>query len=168
MSFKSFIQIVYKSAVLSAAILMIVAMGSVFSWVLTYARIPQILGLWMGSLTNNPTILLLLIALLVIITGMFVDTTPAVMILAPVVSPMAASFGINPFQVAVVVVVGIGIGMLTPPVAPLLFITSSIGKLKLEKLIKATTPFLLAEVVVLLLVIFIPELTAWLPRLAGY
>ncbi|MDD4493300.1 MAG: TRAP transporter large permease [Eubacteriales bacterium] len=168
MSLKLFAEVLYKSAVTSAAILMIVSMGSVFSWVLTYAKIPQSVGAWIGTLTTNPTVFLLLTALLVIITGMFVDTIPAVMILAPVVSPIAAHFGINPFQMGLVVVVGIGIGMLTPPVAPLLFITSSIGKLNLEKLIKSTIPMILAEVSVLLAIIFIPELTTWLPALFGY
>jgi len=87
---------------------MIVAMGSVFSWVLTYARIPQILGLWMGSLTNNPTILLLLIALLVIITGMFVDTTACSYDTGTGCISDGRKLWDNPFQVAVVVVVGIG------------------------------------------------------------
>lgn len=161
-------KILLNSAVMSAAVLMIVAMGSLFSWVLTYARIPQTAAAFMGSLSDNPTILLCLIAVLVVITGMFVDTTPAVIILAPVVSTIAAKVGINPFHVGCVVVIGIGIGMLTPPVAPLLFITSSVGRLRLEKLIKETLPFLLTEVIVLLLVIFIPPLTTWLPALLGY
>lgn len=160
--------ILLQSAVMSAAVLMIVAMGSLFSWVLTYARIPQTAAAFMGSLTNDPTILLCLIAVLVIITGMFVDTTPAVIILAPIVSTIAAGAGINPFHVGVVVIVGIGIGMLTPPVAPLLFITSSVGRLRLEKLIKETLPFLITEFVVLLLVIFVPPLTTWLPSILGY
>lgn len=168
LTFKMLIKILRESAIMSAAILMIVAMGSVFSWVLTYARIPQTAGAWMGTLTTNPTIFLLLVAVLVIITGMFVDTIPAVMILAPIVSPMAANFGINMFQIGLVVVIGIGIGMLTPPVAPLMFITSSTGHLNLEKLIKATFPLLLTEVAVLFAVIFIPQLTTWLPGLLGY
>jgi tripartite ATP-independent transporter DctM subunit len=156
------------SAVVSSSVLMIVAMGSLFSWVLTYARIPQSIAAWIGTLTTSPTLLLLLITLLVITTGMFVDTIPAVMILAPIVSAIAAKAGINPYQVALVVVVGIGIGMLTPPVAPLMFITSSIGNLRLEKLIKTTLPLLLAETVVLLLIVFIPPLTTWLPKILGY
>jgi tripartite ATP-independent transporter DctM subunit len=156
------------SAVVSSSILMIVAMGSLFSWVLTYARIPQSIAAWIGTLTTSPVLLLALIALLVIITGMFVDTIPAVMILAPIVSSIAAGAGINPYQVALVVVVGIGIGMLTPPVAPLMFITSSIGNLRLEKLIKTTMPLTLAETAVLLLIIFVPPITAWLPKLLGY
>jgi tripartite ATP-independent transporter DctM subunit len=156
------------SAVVSSSILMIVAMGSLFSWVLTYARIPQAIAAWIGTLTTSPVPLLLLIALLVIITGMFVDTIPAVMILAPIVSSIAAGAGINPYQVALVVVVGIGIGMLSPPVAPLMFITSSIGNLRLEKLIKTTLPLIFAEVMILLLIIFVSPVTTWLPRILGY
>ena len=168
LSLKRIPKIFLGSAVISASVLMIVAMGSLFSWVLTYARIPQTIAAWIGTLTTNPIILLSLIALLVLLTGMFVDTIPAVMILAPIVSVIAAKVGINPYQVALVVVVGIGIGMLTPPVAPLLFITSSIGKLRLEKLIVKTLPCLFAELFILALIIFIPQLTTWLPRLLHY
>jgi tripartite ATP-independent transporter DctM subunit len=156
------------SAIISASVLMIVAMGSLFSWVLTYARIPQTIGLWIGTLTTNPVLLLLLIALLVLVTGMFVDTIPAVMILAPIVSSIAANAGINPYQVAMVVVVGIGVGMMTPPVAPLLFIVSAVGSLRLEKLIKAAIPFLIAEAAALALIVFVPPLTTWLPKILGY
>lgn len=165
---KNLPRILLQSAVMSAAVLMIVAMGSLFSWVLTYARIPQAAAAFMSSLTDNPTIMLCLIALLTLITGMFVDTTPAIIVLAPIVSAIGASLGINPFQVGVVVVVSIGLGMLTPPVAPLLFITSAVGRLKLEKLIKEVMPFLLAEMAVLILLIFIPQLTTWLPAVLGY
>lgn len=161
-------KILFQSGIVSAAILMIIGMGSLFSWILTYTRIPQQIATFLATLTSNPTLILFLMALLVILTGMLVDTIPAVMILAPIISSIGLSFGINPFQTAMVVIVGIGIGMMTPPIAPLMFITSSIGKLRMEKLIKETLPFIAVEVIVLVLVILIPQLTTWLPALLGY
>lgn len=165
---KNLYKIFFQSGLVSSAILIIIGMGSLFSWILTYTRIPQKIAIMLSAMTTNPTVILFLMALLVIFTGMLVDTTPAVMILAPIISSIGASFGINPFQTAMIVVVGIGIGMMTPPVAPLMFITSSIGKLRMEKLIMETLPFILAEAVVLILIILIPALTTWLPALLGY
>jgi tripartite ATP-independent transporter DctM subunit len=165
---KNLYKIFFQSGLVSSAILIIIGMGSLFSWILTYTRIPQKIAIMLSAMTTNPTVILFLMALLVLFTGMLVDTTPAVMILAPIISSIGASFGINPFQTAMIVVVGIGIGMMTPPVAPLMFITSSIGKLRMEKLIMETLPFILAEAVVLILIILIPALTTWLPALLGY
>jgi tripartite ATP-independent transporter DctM subunit len=168
LSVKRIPQIFLGSAVISAAILMIVAMGSLFSWVLQYGRIPQMVAAWMTSLTTDPLMLLILIAVLALITGLAVDTIPATMILAPIVSAIGYSAGINPFQVAIVLVISNGIGMISPPVAPLLFIVSSVGKLNLEKLIIKSIPPFIAEMVVLALVIFFPALSGWIPALLGY
>lgn len=164
---KALPKIFLQSAIVSSSVLMIVAMGSAFSWSLTYARVPQTAALFISSLTTDPVVLLSLIAVLTIITGMFVDTLPAIMILTSVLAPIANSVGINSHQVATVIIVGIGIGMLTPPIAPLLFITSSIGKIKLEKLVTTTFPLVLTEVMVLILLILVPEVSLWLPRLFG-
>ena len=168
LSFKRLPKVLLGSALVSAPILMIVAMGSLFSWVLTYSRIPQMVAAWVGTLSTNPLVVLVLIAVLALITGLCVDTIPATMILAPLVSAIGASAGLNPYQVALVLVMSIGIGMLTPPVAPLLFVVSSIGKLKLEKLIVKTLPCILAELLVLALVILVPPLTTWLPKVLGF
>ncbi len=168
LTFKRLKNTLVQSAIVSSSVLMIVAMGYLFSWVLTFARIPQQAAAFVGTLTDNPTVMLFLISALVVITGMFVDTIPAIMILAPIVSAIGASYGINPFQTGLIVVVGIGVGMLTPPVAPLLFITSSIGQLRLEKLIVASLPFMLIELAVLILLILVPSLSTWLPSVLGY
>jgi tripartite ATP-independent transporter DctM subunit len=168
LNFKKIYKIFFQSSIVSSSILMIIGMGSLFSWVLTYTRIPQNIATSLTSITNNSTVILLLIALLVLITGMLVDTIPAIMILAPIVSAIGLRYGINQFQTAMVVIIGIGIGMMTPPIAPLIFITSSIGKLKIEKLIKSTLPFIIIELIILFIVIFFSPLTTWLPAILGY
>lgn len=156
-----------KSAVVSSSVLLVVSMGSAFSWALTYAQVPQKVALWMTGMTDSLIILLYLIALIAIVTGMFVDTLPALIILVPVLSPAAVQFGAEPLQVAMIIVLSLAVGMLTPPVAPLLFVTSTVGKLKFERLSVAVLPLLFAELVVITLVVLIPGLSTALPRLLG-
>jgi len=102
------------------------------------------------------------------VSGMFIDTLPAVIILTPVLGPVAAKVGVPPLQAAMVVVLCLAIGMLTPPVAPLLFVVSTVGRLKLERLAVATIPLILVELAVVVLVILIPDLSMALPRMLGY
>lgn len=168
LTFKLLYKAIVMSAVVSAAILMIVGMGALFSWVLTFLRVPQMVAGYISVITTNPVIILFLIAAFVIVIGMFLDPIPAVMILGPIASAIGADFGIHPLHTAMVVIMCISIGMLTPPLAPLLFVTSSIGKLRLEKLIVATLPLLTTLFIVLVFVILFPPLTTWLPGLLGF
>ncbi len=165
---KNIPQIFLKSTITSSAILLLVSMGTAFSWVLTYTQIPQKIALWIAGLSQNPTTVLILIALLSTIMGMLVDTLPAVIILTPVIAPVGISLGIPPLQVGMVVILTLTVGMLTPPVAPLLFVVSTVGRLKLEKLIKEVIPFIIVEYIVILLVILFPALTNSLPKLFGF
>lgn len=168
LNYKNIPQIFLKSAIVSSAILLLVSMGSVFSWILTYTQIPQKAALWISGLTQSPTLILILIAMLGTITGMFVDTLPAVIMLTPVIAPIAVQLGISSLQVAIVVVLTLTVGMLTPPVAPLLFAVSTVGRLRFEKLAREVIPFIIVEYVAILLVILFPVLSTGLPRLLGY
>ena len=168
LTIKSISSIFVRSSIVSASVLLIIAMGAAFSWALTYAQIPQMVASWLGGLTDNPLILLFLIALFALVTGMFVDTIPAIIILVPVLTPLASQFGADPLQVAMIIILGIGIGMLTPPVAPLIFVISTVGRLRLEKLTLAVLPLFAVELVVLLLVILFPSISSGLPKLLGY
>jgi len=165
---KNIPQIFLKSAIISSAVLLLVSMGSAFSWVLAYAQVPQQVALWISGLTQNPTLILILIAILSTISGMFIDTLPAVIILTPVLAPVATQFGIPVLQTAMVIVLSLTVGMLTPPVAPLLFVVSIVGRLKVEKLVIEIIPLILVEFVIILLVILFPAVATILPRLLGY
>ncbi|WP_108669992.1 TRAP transporter large permease [Peribacillus acanthi] len=160
--------IVVKSAIITSSVLLVIAMGSAFSWALTYAQVPQHVASWMIGLTDNRLIVLFLIALFALITGMFVDTIPAMIILAPILSPVAAQYGADPLQVAMIIVLSLAVGMLTPPSAPLLFVISSVGRLNFSRLSIAVLPLILAELVVILLIILIPEVSTAIPNLFGY
>lgn len=157
-----------RSAVVSSAVLLLVSMGSAFSWALTFAQVPQHAAQWISSLTDNRLAILALIGLVSTISGMFIDTLPAVIILTPVLGPVAAQFGIPPLQLAMVIVLSLAVGMLTPPVAPLLFVVSTVGRLKFERLATAVVPLILVEFVIIILVIVFPAISTALPRLLGY
>lgn len=157
-----------RSALVTSAILLLVSMGSAFSWALTFAQVPQRAAEWISHLTNSKVVLLALIALVSTVSGMFIDTLPAVIILTPVLGPVAAQAGIPPLQAAMVIVLSLAIGMLTPPVAPLLFVVSTVGRLRLERLVMATIPLILVELGVVVIVILFPALSVALPRMLGY
>jgi len=153
---------------MTSSVLLLVSMGSAFSWALTFAQVPQRAAQWMLQLSNSRIRILALIAIVSTVSGMFIDTLPAVIILTPVLGPVAAKVGAPPLQAAMVVVLCLAIGMLTPPVAPLLFVVSTVGRLKLERLAVATIPLILVELAVVVLVILIPDLSMALPRMLGY
>ncbi len=157
-----------RSGLLTSAVLLIVSMASIFSWLLTILRVPQGLATWITGLTDERVVVLILMNLFILACGMFIDTLPAVIILAPILSPIAASFDIHPLQFAMILVLNLAIGMITPPVGPVLFVVSTVGKLRFERIAKAVLPFLAAELVVLTLVTFIPALSVQVPMWFGY
>ncbi len=167
LTLKNVFGIVVNSSIVSSGLLLLIAMGSAFSWVLTYAQVPQRVAEWMTSLTDNTLVILLLIALICFIAGIFLDTIPSLVILVPVLAPAAYMYGAEPLQVAMVIILTLAIGMLTPPIAPLLFIIGASNQLKIERLSIAIIPMMIAELLVVLLVVFIPEITTGLPRLLG-
>ena len=157
-----------QSGILTSAVLLIVSMASIFSRLLTVLQVPQHLASWLSALTDSRAVILVLLALFILLCGFFIDTLPAVIILTPVLSPVAAQFGIDPLHFAMMLILNLTIGMVTPPVGPVLFVICTVGKLKLETLSRAVVPLLLAELVVLALVIAVPQLSTTLPRLLGF
>jgi TRAP-type C4-dicarboxylate transport system permease large subunit len=111
---------------------------------------------------------MILLAVFILLCGLVIDTLPAVIILVPVLAPVAASFGIHPLQFAMMLVLNLAIGMVTPPIGPVLFVISTVGRLRLERLARAVLPLLFAELVVLALVIFVPAVSLTVPGWFGY
>lgn len=167
-SWSGLVDVFAKAAVTTSSVLLIVAMASVFAWLLTYLQIPQEMGRALGEVSQDALVIMLVLALFALFCGLFIDTLPALIILTPVLTPIAASFGIDPYQFGVMLVLNLAIGMITPPVGPVLFVISTVGDVRLEALSRAVLPLLGAQLVVLLLVIFVPGLSNWLPRLFGY
>jgi len=157
-----------RSGVITAAVLLIVAMASLFAWLLTVLQIPQTLAAALGGLTDSPLLALVLLALFALLCGLVIDTLPALIILVPVLAPIAYRVGIDPLHFAMMLVLNLTIGMITPPVGPVLFVVSAVGRLRMEALARAILPLLLAELAVLVLVILFPALSTTVPRLFGY
>ncbi len=152
----------------SAPILLIIACAKVFSYGLTALQMPQLVNALILSLTNNKYVFLLLVNILLIIMGMFMDGGASVIILAPILAPVAQSLGISLIQFGVVMAFNLTIGNITPPLGYCLFITGKIGKISVPKVVKGTMPYLIAELVVLMLITYIPFLVTAVPLVLGY
>lgn len=149
----------------TAAVLMIVASAALFAWVLTANQVADGLAVGLLAMTDNPTVVLLLIMMLVFAVGFFMETIAAITILAPLVLPVSAAVGIDPVHLGIVFVLNLMIGLLTPPVGMVLYVLAKVSKTPFEECVRATLPFLVPLVGVLLLLVFIPDLALWVPGL---
>ncbi len=161
---KSFLVMLNDSLRLSALVLFAVGTAAIYAWVLSYYKVPAYLVGIMGSLTTSPVIMLILIVLVFLIAGMFIDAVPAIIIFAPLLRPLADSVGISPVQFAVVGCVTLAYGLITPPYGLCLLITSEIAGINCMTPLKEVGVFLVAMLVVLLLMVFIPDVTLLLPK----
>ena len=119
------------------------------------------------GLSSNPYVIALLLNLILLFLGCIMDMAPIILIATPILLPIATSIGINPIQFGIMVILNCGIGLLTPPVGAVLFIGSAVGKVQMERVVKATLPFYLCMIITLLLITFIPEISLLLPTLFG-
>ena len=167
-TFERLYQAFARAAIITSSVFMIVAMASIFAWLLTYLQIPQELAKFVTQITDSKLGILFILAAFALVCGFFIDTLPALIILTPVLGPIAASAGIDPLQFGMMLVLNLTIGMITPPVGPVLFVIATVGQLRIEALSKTVLPLLLAELVVLLLVILVPGISTFVPNLFGY
>jgi C4-dicarboxylate transporter DctM subunit len=154
-----------KAAMTSALVMFIIANASVFGWVLAFEQIPQEITQFFISLTDNRILLLLIINLLLLIVGTFIETASALIIFVPLLIPLIPYLGIDPVQFGVLMVLNLAIGMLTPPMGICLIVSCSIAGITMERVSKAVFPFVLIMLVDLLIVSFIPFVTTYLPGL---
>lgn len=149
----------------TAAIMMIVGAASVFAWILTANQAAAHFAEFVLSFTDSKAVVLLLIMAVVLIVGLFMETIAAISILVPVLMPVAAQFGIDPVHLGIIVILNLMLGLLTPPVGMVLFVLSRVSKVPFEQCVRATLPFLIPLLGVLLLLTFFPALVLWLPEL---
>ncbi len=165
---KDLIPMLRHTATLSATTLMIISCAKIISYGLTALQMPVLLGNLFMSISDSPYVFLLLVNILLLIMGMFMDGGASVIILAPILTPIAMTLGINPIHFGLVMVLNLVIGCGTPPLGLCLYIACGIAKLPVERGARAILPFIAAEVVVLLLITYLPELVLFFPRLFGY
>ncbi len=160
--------ILMRTALMSASILFIVATSAVFAWVLTVGQIPQQVAGWIAQMDLSQGMLLLAVNVLLLLVGIFIEPLPGVMIMVPILAPLADAAGLNPLHFAIVVIVNLTLGMVTPPVGGLLFVTSVVSGVRMGPMVREATPMLVALLVVLGLLTYVPELSTWLPATLGY
>jgi TRAP-type transport system large permease protein len=160
--------IVLNAAVVSSAILLILAGARAFAWILIIESVPQTVAQTIIAWQLSPIVFLLAVNVLLLAFGLFMDPLPGVLILVPILAPIAASLGIDPIHFAIVVIVNLTVGLVTPPVGSLLFVVSSVVRLRVTDLVREMPPFFVAHVTVLILLTFVPAISIWLPRLSGF
>lgn len=157
--------IIIDSAMASAGILVLVGFANVFGWILVSERIPQTIATAILSVTDNKFLVILIINLFLLFCGMFMETIAALIVLFVPLLQLAQSVGVEPLHFATFAVLNLMIGLTTPPVGVCLFVCAGIAKVRLTPVIQAITPFLLANIAVLLLVSYFPVFSSWLPSL---
>lgn len=160
-------QILLESSGTTAIVMLLIGASMSMSWVLSYENIPQDLSNALLGLSDNPIVILLIINVLLLLVGIFMDMTPAVLIFTPIFLPIITKLGMDPVHFGIVMVLNLCIGLCTPPVGSVLFVGVGIAKTTIEKVVKPLMPLFVAMIIALLLVTYIPELSLWLPGLFG-
>lgn len=162
---KNIPDILMEASKTSAVIMLLIAASMSMSWIMSFENIPQNLSEFLLSLSDNKIIILLIVNLLLLFVGIFMDMTPAVLIFTPIFLPIVTSIGINPIQFGIIMVLNLCIGLCTPPVGSVLFVGIGLAKTSIEKVIKPLLPLFIAMIFSLILITLFPALTLWLPSL---
>jgi tripartite ATP-independent transporter DctM subunit len=157
-----------RSSLLTASVLLVMATSAAFAWVLTVEGVPQQVSQTIVEWNLSPVTFLIVVNILLLVFGIFMEPLPGVMILVPILAPVALALGIDPTHFAMVVIVNLTLGMITPPVGGLLFVTAVATRVSMADLTRELPPFLLAHFVVLVLLTFVPALSTWLPHTLGF
>lgn len=166
-NFKSLPEILLDSSATTAIVMLLIGASMSMSWVMSYENIPQNISEVLLSVSENKVVILLIINLLLLFVGIFMDMTPAVLIFTPIFLPVVTKLGMDPIHFGIIMVLNLCIGLCTPPVGSVLFVGVGVANTTIEKVIKPLMPLFLAMVLALFLVTYIPELSLWLPRVFG-
>jgi len=159
-------QVVINAGLTTATVLVIIGTATTFGRILTLERVPQTLVQMMTAFTDSPMVILLLMNLLLLLVGCFMETLAAIIILAPILLPVAMAVGIDPIHFGIIMVVNLAIGFITPPLGVNLFVTCGISKQSIEEVSKAVVPWFFVMLTALVIIILFPGLSTWLPSLA--
>ena len=149
----------------SSIVLLLVSTSIAMSWVMSYENIPQEISSTLLAISDNPIVILIIINLILLFVGIFMDMTPAVLIFTPIFLPIVTALGMNPIHFGIIMIMNLCIGLCTPPVGSVLFVGCSVADLKIQQVIRPLLPLFLVMIGVLLLITYFPDLTLWLPRL---
>jgi tripartite ATP-independent transporter DctM subunit len=164
-SIKKLYEALYSSAMIVASIMILIGCAQLYSWLLVIFRVPQMLSAAIMSVTSNPLVVLLFINVAMLIVGMFVEANAAMILFVPILFPMSQQFGIDPVHLGIILVFNLCLGLVTPPVGLCISLAAKIAEVPLHKAVKATMPFMIVGISVLLLITYIPDIVLLLPEL---
>lgn len=160
-------RILLETVEMTGIIIFLIGVSSIMSWVMAFTNIPNAITELLLGISSNPIVILLIMNLVLLIVGTFMDLTPAILIFTPIFLPIAQNFGMNSVQFGIMLIFNLCIGNITPPVGNTLFIGCKVGKTSIEEVIRYLLPFYLGILVVLMLVTFIPQISLFIPKLMG-
>ena len=165
LSWRRFLRVSFDTIETTAVVLLVVGAAAIFAWILTSNRVPEQFAAGLLAVSDRPWVILILMNLILLIVGCFMETVAAITIMVPVLLPIATTIGVDPVHFGVIMVLNLMLGLLTPPVGMVLYVLSRVAKIPFERCVTGTAPFLIPLVAVLLLVTYVPALTMWLPTL---
>ncbi|MET0978962.1 MAG: TRAP transporter large permease [Paeniglutamicibacter terrestris] len=160
-------RILIDATLTTAIVMLLVGVSTIMAWVMAFSGIPAAISSGLLGLTDSPTLILILIMVILLIVGTFMDPTPAILIFVPIFLPIVTTFGVDPIHFGIMITFNLCLGTITPPVGNVLFVGARVAGLRAEPVIKALVPFFLALVAMLFVVTFIPQLSMWLPEVLG-
>ena len=158
-------EILIQTVITTAVVMLLIGTSMGMSWVMSFENIPQGVSEALLSISDNKIVVLIIINLILLFVGVFMDMTPAVLIFTPIFLPVVTKLGVDPIHFGIIMVLNLCIGLCTPPVGAVLFVGCSVAGISISKVVKPLLPLFVAMVVALLLVTYIPEISLWLPRL---
>jgi tripartite ATP-independent transporter DctM subunit len=165
LNWKAFVEATFGAVRTTAMVLLIIGTAAAFSWLMAYLHIPTQLVDWLQTVSENPVVIMLLLNLVMLLLGTFMDMGPTIIITTPIFLPIAMAYGVDPVHFGVIMILNYGIGLNTPPVGAVQFVACAVGKITVWESMRSIWPFYAAGLVVLGLVTYIPEISLWLPRL---
>jgi len=163
LTWASFVETCSGAVRTTGLILFVIGAAASFGWLLAYLQVPSAAVQALTGITDNKYIMLLLLVIILLAIGTFMDLAPLIIICTPIFLPVATAFGVSPLQFGVMLILNAGIGLITPPVGSVLFVGTAIGKISIAQSMRTIWPFYLAGLVVLMLVTLLPSLSLWLP-----
>lgn len=167
LNWKKCYDILFNTAMTSAVIFFLIACSGLMSWSMTFASIPETIADFLIGFSDNSNVVLAMMVVILIVVGIFMDMTPAILIFTPIFYPISASMGIDPIHFGIIIVYTLSIGLVTPPVGPVLFVSCSINDTNISQVIKPILPIFLLQIIGAFFIVFIPQLSLFLPTLFG-
>ncbi|MBN3066498.1 TRAP transporter large permease [Pectobacterium brasiliense] len=160
-------KLMYRTVKTVTIVMILIGFAAAFGAIMTYMQLPSRITEFFTSISDNKYVILMWINIMLLLLGTLMDMAPLILILTPVLLPVALSLGIDPVHFGMIMLVNLGIGLITPPVGSVLFVASAVSKQKIEQVVKAMLPFYCALFLVLMLVTYIPAISLWLPKFFG-